>query len=403
MQFFYNIYMNFWRYIGFCLRPIVAFAAFALLAACQNSVEHRSEALPKKSLPAYSQAGVYQPKVLWANSDGSGVSGRDAKLNLGITDTTVVSADSKGVLRALSRSTGRSLWTVDTKSLISSGPTVIHNTILLGTRDARVLAYRLEDGALLWQVPVSGEVLAAPKGNHQVVYVKTLDGSLVALSLETGRQIWCHTLNTPSIVLRKNSSPVITANYVIAGFPNGRLVALQNRDGSVNWEHELSIPKGRSDIQRMADVCADPVVSNGIVYAVGYQGRLAALSLDSGKMLWEKDLSSYAGLCVQENVLYVSDSNGHIWAVSKRTGNTLWEQAALEGRILTKPVLCGDKFVVGDNDGYLHWFSASDGRYLTRVQVDSKGIETAPMLVGDALYTLGRGGKIAVYSSNNNE
>jgi outer membrane protein assembly factor BamB len=374
-----------------------ALALGLLLTGC-NNIEHRSESLPKKGLPALCQTTNCQPKVLWASSEGTGAAGKDAKLNLGITSSMVVSADSKGELRAQARNSGQVVWAVNTKSTISSGPTVIHDTILLGTRDSRVLAYRLQDGALLWQVPVSGEVLAAPKGNQQIVYVNTLDGSLVALSLADGRQLWRYSLNMPSIVLRKNSSPVITANHVIAGFPNGRLLALQKSDGSVDWEHELSAPKGRSDIQRMSDISADPVVSNGIVYAVGYQGRLAALSLTNGNALWEKDLSSYSGFCVSDNVLYVSDSNGHLWAVAKRTGQTVWEQPFLEGRMLTKPVLCGDKLVVGDNDGYLHWISAADGQYLTRVQLDSKGIETAPILLDNALYALGKGGKIAVYS-----
>jgi len=368
----------------FCWGLLVA-TATVLLAGC-NTIEHRSESLPKKSLPNFSQAVELQPKVLWASNEGKGAAGKDAKLNLGITATTVVSADTKGELRAQDRNSGRVIWTVKTQS------------ILLGTRDAKVLAYRLQDGALLWQVPVSGEVLAAPKGNHQVAYVNTLNGSIIALSLEDGRQLWCHSLHMPSIVLRKNSSPVIAANRVIAGFPNGRLLALQSSDGLVNWEHELSIPKGRSDIQRMSDISADPVVSNGIVYAVGYQGRLAALSLTTGEPIWEKDLSSYAGLSVSENVLFVSDSNGHIWAVSKQSGQTLWEQPILEGRLLTKPVLWGDRFVVGDNDGYLHWFSKADGQYLTRVQLDGKGIETAPILMDNTLYALGKGGKIAVYT-----
>lgn len=376
---------------------LVALAASVLLSGC-NTIEHRSESLPKKTLPNLSQADELQPKILWASHEGKGASGKDAKLNLGITTSTVVSADTKGELRAQDRKTGQVIWTVKTPSMISSGPTVIHNIILLGTRDAKVLAYRLQDGALLWQVPVSGEVLAAPQGNHQVAYVNTLNGSMIALSLEDGRQLWCHSLHMPSIVLRKNSSPVIAANRIIAGFPNGRLLALQSRDGSVNWEHELSIPKGRSDIQRMSDISADPVVSNGIVYAVGYQGRLAALSLTTGEPIWEKDLSSYAGLSISENMLLVSDSNGHIWAVAKKSGQTLWEQPVLEGRLLTKPVVWGDKFVVGDNDGYLHWFSRSDGQYLTRIRLDSKGIDTAPILMDNTLYALGKGGKIAVYS-----
>lgn len=366
-----------------------------LLAGCAG-IEHRSETIPKRPLPAV-QKSKPTAQLLWSNNIGSGVAGRDAKLNLAMTPDLLVSGDMKGNLFALNRQNGQVRWRIKTPFSITSGPTILQNVVIVGTRDANVLAYRLEDGKLLWKTSVPGEVLAAPQGFQDTIYVNTLDGSLIALSLKEGRERWRYSLDTPSIVLRRSSSPLVAGNYIVVGFANGRLVALHRMDGSVAWEKEISIPKGRSDIQRMGDVSADPVINNGMVYAVSYQGRLAALSLQTGNALWEKEMSSYSGLTVSGSLLFVSDAKGHLFAVDRQSGRTVWEQAALEGRRLTKPVILGNQLVVGDEDGYLHWFSQADGAYLNRLQIDAKGIDMSPVLSNNQLYVLGRGGKIAVY------
>ena len=87
----------------------------------------------------------------------------------------------------------------------------------------------------------------------------------------------------------------------------------------------------------MSDISADPIVQNGIIYAVSYQGRLAALKADSGNPLWEREMSSYAGFALSNNMIFVADAKGHIVAVDRRNGKTIWEQAGLEGRRLSRP------------------------------------------------------------------
>jgi outer membrane protein assembly factor BamB len=139
-------------------------------------------------------------------------------------------------------------------------------------------------------------------------------------------------------------------------------------------------------------------VDNGVVYVVSYQGRLAALNMETGIPNWERELSSYAGFALSKSVLYVSDAKGSVLAIDRRNGKNLWEQSGLQGRRLSKPEIVGnDVVLVGDEDGYLHGLSAKDGSFLTRVMVDSKGIEAPPLWDNNRIHVLGRGGKIAVY------
>lgn len=377
------------------LSIIVALSTL-LLSAC-DQIEHRSEKVAKKPLTKLAE-NKQSPKMVWSASNTFGSAKGNSILRLALTPKAVITAENRGILRSRDRLTGDLLWEKNTKTQITGGPTVVSDYILVGTRDKGLYAYHVNSGDLLWQVPMTGEILAAPAGTQDRVFVHAMDGSVSAIQLSDGKVIWRHSLSTPPIVLRHSSSPVFSGNHVFVGFSNGRLMALHRVDGSTGWEHELSFPKGRSDIQRMADISADPIIENGVLYAVSYQGHLAALQAESGTTLWERELSSFSGFALNKNALYVAESKGAIVAIDRRSGKVLWEQKALEGRRLSQPAVIGQVVVVGDDDGYLHWISATDGSFQSRLQFDKQGIEAPLVVKNNLLYVLGRSGKVAAFN-----
>jgi outer membrane protein assembly factor BamB len=376
---------------------VVLVALITIFLTGCNNIEHRSDSLPKKPLPNLEQASI-NPQLIWSTAKGSGVGKSAAKLRLALTQSAIITADIKGTVIAQNRKTGETLWNVDTKCTITGGPTIIENRILVGTKEKGLLAFDVATGQELWRSSLSGEALSAPKGNQGIVFVHTLDGSVAALNLNDGNLLWRHSLSSPPIVLRQGSSPAISGNHVLVGFSNGRLLNLDRMDGSITWEREVSAPRGRSDIQRMTDISADPIIKDGVVYAVSYQGRLVALSLDSGVPIWERDMSSYAGFTLSNKALFICDAKGDILSINRRSGSTLWCQTALEGRRLSKPQIVNNTLVVGDEDGYLHCLSMEDGSLLSRVKVDSKGIEAPMEVMDNTLYVLGRGGKVSAFT-----
>jgi len=337
------------------------------------------------------------PKLVWSNSQSSGVGKTHSRLRLSLAESLVVTADNKGKIFAFDQKTGALKWQTDTKAKITAGPTIAEGRVLVGTENSQLLAYQLADGKFSWKADLTGSVLAAPQGNRGMVFVHTLDGSVVALNADDGRQLWFYSAHLPPVMLRRGSSPALIDNHVIVGFANGRLVALHRMDGQPDWEREIAVSKGRSDIQRMVDISADPVVKNNTVYAVSYQGRLMALNADMGNPLWERDMSSYSGLAVTDRVVFVSDAKGVVWAIDRKSGRELWKQTDLTGRHLSAPAVIGNSVMVGDDDGILHWFAQEDGSWKGRTVVDSKGIEATPIVKDNRVYVLGKGGKMMVY------
>src|SRR5207253_237036 len=93
---------------------------------------------------------------------------------------------------------------------------------------------------------------------------------------------------------------------------------------------------GRIDVGETLELGAAVGVSGQDVYAVGFQGRVAMLALDTGQIWWSHEASSYRGLILGEDMLYVATADGEVIALKARTGAELWRQKALLHRGLSK-------------------------------------------------------------------
>ncbi len=375
---------------------IVGLIALLMLAGC-NTIEHRPEKIVKSPLPKLTQSGL-KTQLVWSNSECAGSGKKDAKLKLAVTSSLIYATDYKGKILALDRLTGERKWRMKTDREVTAGPAVVASDLLVGTEEGQVLAYQDADGQFLWKANLQSPILAAPEGNKDAVFIHVLNDTVFGLKTADGHELWRYQVNTPPLMLRRSSKPLLVGNVVIVGFSNGKLIALNAETGIPEWEKEIAVSKGRSDIQRMVDIGADPIYKDKMVYAVSYQGRIAALDIETGSTVWEKELSAFAGLTATDKALYVPDSSGVMWAFDRKSGNILWKQTGLSGRSLTQPVTLGNFVIVGDEDGYLHWMSESDGAFVGQTLVDSKGIETAPVVKEEILYVLGRSGKISAFT-----
>ena len=334
-------------------------------------------------------------KTLWRRNVGAADSKRRVRLVPAAQDTKIFAADRKGRVRAFDASTGDSIWDTDTDQPISGGPGTGEGLVLVGTKEGEVLALEASDGKIRWRARVSSEVLAAPQAAQGVAVVRTGDGKLFGLNVADGARLWVYDRTVPVLTLRGTSAPIIHAGLAICGFDNGRLVGVALEDGQPAWDTRVALPRGRTDLERLVDIDSQPTVEGDAVYVATFQGRVAAVDLRSGQVLWRRDMSSHAGIGVDAGALYVTDEQNYVWALDRSNSASLWRQTKLRGRGLTAPVSYGDYVVVGDQEGYLHWMRREDGQFVARQNIDGNGIAAAPLVVGDTLFVYGRGGTLA--------
>jgi len=305
-------------------------------------------------------------------------------------------ANREGEIKALDSGSGRVIWGMEKEGLeISGGPGAGEDLVLIGTSNGEVVALSDQDGSEKWRARVSSEVRSVPKVGMGVVVVHTIDGKLYAMDASDGKVKWVYDRSIPVLTLHGNSSPVISGSAVICGFASGKLIAFDLESGQQIWESTIAVPTGRSELERMGDIDGDPVLQNGMIYVATYQGQLAAVSEDTGDVVWRRKLSSYAGLGADFDNLYVSDAEDKVWAIDPRNSSSLWKQSKLHGRKLSAPAVLGEYVVVGDFEGYLHWMSPEDGHLVARIRVGDAPISSPPVVDGKVAYVLGDGGELA--------
>ncbi len=334
-------------------------------------------------------------RTVWSRNVGSGPEKYYLRLGPAVADGRVFAANRKGGVTAYDAATGDRIWETKTKVAITGGPGTGAGVVAVGSSEGDVIALSPEDGALLWKVKVSSEVLAAPRARDATVIVRTVDGKLYALSALDGEQRWVYDRGVPALTLRGTSAPALAPGMVVAGFDSGLLVALSLSTGQPLWETRVALPTGRSELDRMVDIDADVVIDRRNVFTATFQGRTVAVDLDSGTVLWRRDMSAHAGLSVDDGTIFITDEQSHIWALDRDSSASLWRQSKLEGRQLTAPAAFKSFVVVGDFEGYVHWMRREDGQLVGRERVDGDGIIAAPVAAGELVYVYGRSGKLS--------
>jgi outer membrane protein assembly factor BamB len=322
------------------------------------------------------------------------------RLGLGVTlaeNNHVYAAGHKGDVVMGDVTTGRVLWHVRIKAPLSGGVGAYGDLVVVGSSDGRLFGLNASDGKPRWDVRLNGEVLSVPAVSARLVAVRTEDGKLRGLSPVDGHELWVQEQQVPRLSLRGTSSPVIAGDLVLCGFDNGKVMAVNGNDGSVQWEATVTPPHGRTELERLADIDGNVLVSGQNVYAVGFQGRVAMLALDTGQVWWSHEASSYRGMALGDNVLYVASSEGEIGAFNARTGAEIWRQSALLHRGLTAPAVMGDAIVTADYQGYVHWLDKASGALIGRVRSGKVRVSTTPLVVGDIVVVISDRGEITAY------
>ena len=336
-------------------------------------------------------------REVWSKKLGAGTEFLRIGLSPSGDGNRVYAASYDGNVSAYDPDSGDRAWRTELELTLSAGPGVGDGVVVVAGYDGDLVALDADDGTELWRINIVSETLAKPTIADGSVVVYSIDGRLRVFSVLDGRELWSVERDVPALTQRGNSTPVIAGNAVIAGFDNGRLVAVDLDDGVIEWEAVLTPPSGRSDLDRLADVDGGLAVVGQDIYAAGYNGRLASLAVESGQLLWAREISSPSGVAADWNNIYTVGEGGEVIALLRRNGDDVWRQESLLRREPTPPVPFNTAVVVGDFEGYVHFFNNFDGRPVARERVGGGMISGAPVVMGDKLFVQSEEGELAAF------
>lgn len=375
---------------------LAVLCAALLVQACSLGARRDKPEKPTELQPLQNAAKVSQ---LWSARIG----GDSEHLRLGLRPasdgTRVFAAAHDGTVNGFDLITGNRDWRVDSKLPLSAGPGYGEGLIVVGGAEGQVAAYEAVDGVRRWSASVAGEVLATPVIGRGFVIVRTVNGRLIALDATTGQVRWRYEQSMPRLSLRGIGRPAIGADRVVAGFDNGRLVALRLSDGTELWQVPLASQRGTTELERLADIDSNVIISGEEVYTAGFQSRAVLLNLMDGRAAWAEDLSSAGGIAIDWTGLYATGGDGVVVALDRRTGAQQWRQEALKYRGVTGPEAFGNAVVVGDFEGFLHWLSIEDGAITSRARAGKTRIVMPPLAVGERLFVQDESGTLYAFGT----
>lgn len=378
---------------------LVGLVASVLLAGCSSE----QDTIVMSPLPEVTSQ--FTPETVWDKSVGDGVGKYYSHLSPAWEGSSVYAADRNGLVKALDTDSGVEIWSVNLAektgflsanipAMLSGGLTVSGEHVYVGTERGTLIALNANDGEIAWTANAGGEVLSRPEVSDGLVLVHTGNGLLQAFDTASGEQRWSLNLDTPSLSVRGESAPAVAMGAAFVGGDNGRVSAVMLGQGQIIWQQRISQTTGTTEISRLNDVDMTPVVADGRVYAIAYNGNLVAMDMRSGQILWKRDFGSVNELVLDGESLYVVDQDDNVYGLRAADGVTMWSQYKLLHRNLSAPEIFNGYLVVGDGEGYLHWLDTSNGQFVAQNKLNSSGILSRPSIAGDKLMVQARDGRL---------
>jgi outer membrane protein assembly factor BamB len=376
------------------LSAVLTLAGCSTVGDAVDKINPFSSSAPKIKLAEL--APIQSPveiKLLWQTSIGGA---GEFVFTPAVVGKAVFAAAKDGTIARFED--GRQVWRISAGQQLSGGVGADARIVAVGTLKGEVLAFDAETGKELWKSRATSEILAAPAVGDGLVAARSGDARIFAFDAADGRRRWIYQRTTPALTLRTNVGLVLADRAIIAGFPGGKLVVISTNNGAALWEGTVALPKGSTELERVADITSLPAVSGRYSCAAAYQGRVACFDFNSGGPLWTKEMSSRAGLDMDDRHVFVSDDKGNVLAFERDSGGSLWKQDKLINRGLSRPLVLGNRYVaVADSLGIVHVLRREDGAFAARFTTDGSAVAAEPQRIpGGFLVQTRNGGLYAL-------
>ena len=359
------------------LLPVVAALSLGACSTVEKLNPFSSSAPKVKPAELVAIQPIAELKSLWQANIGSA---GEFTFSPAVVGSSVYAAARDGALARFDD--GRQVWRIAAGQTISGGVGSDGKLVVVGTPKGEVLAFDAATGREAWKARVSSEVLAAPAVADGLAIVRSGDSRIFGFEAADGKRRGVYQRSTPPLSLRSNVGVVLAGRLTLAGFPGGKLVAIANNNGAAVWEVTVALPKGATELERVADVTSSPVVSGSTVCAAAFQGRVACFDANSGNTTWSRDMSSSAGVDIDSRHVYATDDKGAVHALDRSSGASVWKQDKLSNRGLSRPLALGPRIAVADYQGVVHLLRREDGAFAARATTDGSAVRAEPARYG---------------------
>jgi outer membrane protein assembly factor BamB len=233
--------------------------------------------------------------------------------------------------------------------------------------------------------------LGAPRIFNDIVYMGSLDGVMSAFDLESGRLLWSQDEKTPL------GGPVeFFKDHIAYGGLSGRLFVRHYLTGKLKYAIDLAAPIESAPVFHKDHL---------FIYLRGHQ--LVHLDAETGKVLWAYKRAVPVTTTLQRttkplilgNKVIVGFADGFIGALSMNEGLLLWETKLVENSkfvdVDLNPILAGGLIISGSPSGELKAINPENGAIARTYDVS---VLAHPLLRGEQLILGTNDGEVIIMS-----
>ena len=330
----------------------------------------KEDVKPYKDLPSFSEE--VNVEIIWKKKLSGEIENNYTFLNMFKFGENIYVPSNNKKIHIVSAELGNLNESIDVELDIFSGIVADENLIYFGSKQDTVTAVESSSKNVLWQRVMSSEVMSISRVENELIYVTTNDSKVTAIDTNTGKFIWINSQIPAALSIRGSSAPIIEDDKVYIGFEDGRIVSYNSRNGDIIWQVQLPSTRIETVIDRLNDIDGSMILDNGVLYAISYQGSIAAIDSFNGQLLWTQEASSINGLASNNNSIFYIDNDGIMKSVDKYTGRQEWEQSQFFKRLIGSPVFFNDFIIANDIENYLHIFDTETGLASGRIKLRNK-------------------------------
>ena len=244
----------------------------------------------------------------------------------------------------------RERWNIETDASGFFSPTVVDETVFVGTWDGTYYALDADSGEIQWEFEITSQG-TSPTVADGTLYIGSEGNRLYAINTETGEQEWKNDSFSEDL-----TQPVVSNGTVFAGNRNG-LYALDAATGEQDWFYRTFVN-------------SSPAVANETVFVGNWEPNIHAVDTTTGERQWvfrdtdfqanasngDLPLSSFKSPVVASNTLF-GTVNSTLYAIETETGNQRWTYQS--DTIFSSPTMADDSVLVGG--GKLHAVDTETG------------------------------------------
>ena len=189
--------------------------------------------------------------------------------------------DNRGNVYAVDVASGTLRWSAKTGGFLANPLASADGSVVIAVQGGRTTRPRLMaladgDGSEMWNIQIQGAALFAtsPVISGGQVIVGLSDQTVRAFDLGDGSERWSARLNSP---LFFTSAPAVAPDAVVVLDSFGQVYRLDPATGERLWDFALNVSTPRTPA----------VVAGGYVLVATSEGRLAAIDLGSGRLVWK--------------------------------------------------------------------------------------------------------------------